>query len=77
MRESELAELPFLERRAGTEFDPAMVSALEEMMRGWEPHLLGHGGEPSAETDSAELEVRVERSETGFDADTEGNLVVR
>lgn len=73
------AVLAFLAGRAGSEFDPELVEGFLQMMRRWEPNLVGHGADEEGpeEADPSRLEELVGRSEEGFDADTEGELYGR
>lgn len=73
------AAIQFLTQRAGTEFDPEMVTAFADMMREWEPHTLARHVTPDAAATAAEVQEEEEMQpgdlasmpEVPFDADTE------
>lgn len=74
---SPAAALEFLSQRAGSEFDPAMVTAFTDMVRQWDPPTLEHeaAGEDGTEDEGREVELGTEdlslMPDTPFDADTE------
>jgi len=73
------AALEFLAQRAGSEFDPEMVTAFADMMKEWEPHTLARHAAPTRAPGEDEGDEQEEMQPgdlssmpaAPFDADTE------